>query len=192
MTNLLKNTASIKIIVYGSEYRRCSHTIIGRPVLVHRLRPPLPTSRGLNSWVKLLSTFALPTPIRLPQIKSNQIKSSICSMGHEGPYAMSFIILAHSQRLSMAPLRLTRLHPMAPHTQPRLWPTPAAGSVSFETPRMRCSHWPCSNIAMSLLAYRIMHMLHVTLLGANTLRGNFFEGCVLHHLHCLAVDIHGR
>ena len=39
--------------------------------------------------------------------------------------------------------------------------------------------------------FPIMHMLHVALLGANTMRGNFFEGHVLHHLHRLAVDIHG-
>ena len=29
--------------------------------------------------------------------------------------------------------------------------------------------------------FPIMHMLHVALLSANTLQGNFFEGRVLHH-----------
>jgi hypothetical protein len=45
--------------------------------------------------------------------------------------------------------------------------------------------------AMSLVAYRVIHMRHVPL-GADAPLGDFSEGCVLHHLRRLSVDIPGR
>ncbi|KAL6871582.1 hypothetical protein ACP4OV_014411 [Aristida adscensionis] len=46
--------------------------------------------------------------------------------------------------------------------------------------------------AMSLLAYRVIHMRHVAPLGAGAPPGEFSEGRVLQHLRRLAVDIPGR
>ncbi|EEC81886.1 hypothetical protein OsI_25697 [Oryza sativa Indica Group] len=46
--------------------------------------------------------------------------------------------------------------------------------------------------AMSLVAYRVIHMRHVAPLGADAPLGDFSEGRVLHHLRCLSVDIPGR
>ena len=46
--------------------------------------------------------------------------------------------------------------------------------------------------ALSLLAYRAIHMRHVAPLGADAPPGDFAEGRVLRHLHRLAVDIPGR
>jgi hypothetical protein len=46
--------------------------------------------------------------------------------------------------------------------------------------------------ALSLVAYRVIHMRHVAPLGADAPPGDFSEGRVLRHLHRLAVDIPGR
>uniref|UniRef100_A0A0E0IUH1 Uncharacterized protein n=1 Tax=Oryza nivara TaxID=4536 RepID=A0A0E0IUH1_ORYNI len=46
--------------------------------------------------------------------------------------------------------------------------------------------------AMSLVAYRVIHMRHVAPLGADAPLGDFSEGRVLHHLRRLSVDIPGR
>ncbi|XP_052161668.1 uncharacterized protein LOC127779032 isoform X2 [Oryza glaberrima] len=46
--------------------------------------------------------------------------------------------------------------------------------------------------AMSLVAYRVIHMHHVAPLGADAPLGDFSEGRVLHHLRRLSVDIPGR
>uniref|UniRef100_A0A0D9WXT4 Peptidase M28 domain-containing protein n=1 Tax=Leersia perrieri TaxID=77586 RepID=A0A0D9WXT4_9ORYZ len=46
--------------------------------------------------------------------------------------------------------------------------------------------------AMSLVAYRVIHMSHVAPLPADAPPGDFSEGRVLHHLRRLSVDIPGR
>ncbi|XP_062189440.1 uncharacterized protein LOC133892593 isoform X2 [Phragmites australis] len=83
---------------------------------------------------------------------------------------------------------------MPPLAPPRRRPAAAAGSGVV-------SAWESARVllvlatlygAMSLFAYRVIHMRHVAPLGADAPRDAFSEGRVLQHLQRLAVDIPSR
>jgi hypothetical protein len=81
---------------------------------------------------------------------------------------------------------------MPPRAPPRRRPAPAAGGPGFGDSARVLLALAALYAAMSLLAYRVIHMRHVAPLGADAPRGNFSEGRVLQHLRRLAVDIPGR
>nr|CAB3452636.1 unnamed protein product [Digitaria exilis] len=83
---------------------------------------------------------------------------------------------------------------MAPGAPPprRRRPAPAAGAGSVGSSVRVLLALAALYAALSVLAYRAIHMLHVTPLGADAPPGEFSEGRVLGHLHRLAVDIPGR
>jgi len=80
----------------------------------------------------------------------------------------------------------------APRAPPRRRPAPAAaGAGAGDSARVLLALAALYG-ALSLLAYRAIHMRHVAPLGADAPPGDFAEGRVLRHLHRLAVDIPGR
>ncbi|CAN6197533.1 unnamed protein product [Urochloa humidicola] len=80
---------------------------------------------------------------------------------------------------------------MAPRAPPRRRPPPAAGAGGRESVCVLLA-LAALFAALSLLAYRVIHMRHVAPLGTDAPSGDFSEGRVLQHLHRLAVDIPGR
>ncbi|TKW31574.1 hypothetical protein SEVIR_2G114200v4 [Setaria viridis] len=84
---------------------------------------------------------------------------------------------------------------MATRAPPRRRPAPAAAGAgvagSGDSVRVLLALAALYG-ALSLLAYRVIHMRHVAPLGADAPPGDFSEGRVLRHLHRLAVDIPGR
>ncbi|KAF8655116.1 hypothetical protein HU200_061250 [Digitaria exilis] len=81
--------------------------------------------------------------------------------------------------------------PGAPRPRRRR-PAPAAGAGSGGSSLRVLLALAALYAALSVLAYRAIHMLHVTPLGADAPPDEFSEGRVLGHLRRLAVDIPGR